>query len=371
MLVSVMKKSKIVIKIILSVVLVMALFFCGNLVYTPKWLKPNNPQTFQINEFASVPENSIDVLFLGSCQSYQGINPCVIWEQNRITSYVLASPDQKMYSTYYFLKYALETQSPKYLLLDSLFLIRSNSLANNYDTKALYSMSESKTKMEFSEYLFDLGYEGEKNTVQYNIDRIKNKVKTKIPFFKFNNRFDFRLSDITYYFSYENNVSFLGGVPMFETMDLSSHKDFLYEKKECETIDERADLFFRKIVNMCNDNDIKIIMFKTLSPYYWNLRCHESVVGYLSEFDIPFIDFNIDYSQYGFDLSEHMYERFKLNNKGMTITSEFLGDYLTSKPELQQKSYSRDTIDLYDSVLNKYKKVASNAKWKNVELIDW
>ena len=64
------------------------------------------------------PENSIDVLFLGSSYAYCDWNPSVIYEVSGLTSYVMAGSEQTPALTYWYLREALETQHPQAVVME-------------------------------------------------------------------------------------------------------------------------------------------------------------------------------------------------------------------------------------------------------------
>lgn len=68
--------------------------------------------------FKDEPADTVDVLFLGSSPMYRGVAPMVLWQQAGITSVNFAVPEQSAFNNYFEFKLALQTQSPKLLVLD-------------------------------------------------------------------------------------------------------------------------------------------------------------------------------------------------------------------------------------------------------------
>ena len=65
------------------------------------------------------PEDSVDVLVVGTSIAYAGINTNVLWEEYGIAAYDLGSAEQPYWITYYTLREALKTQKPRLILLDA------------------------------------------------------------------------------------------------------------------------------------------------------------------------------------------------------------------------------------------------------------
>lgn len=73
---------------------------------------------YRYEEFLKEPENSLDVLFIGSSPVYAGIAPTVIWKDAGITSVNLATSDATAMSGYYQLRFALQSQKPALVVID-------------------------------------------------------------------------------------------------------------------------------------------------------------------------------------------------------------------------------------------------------------
>lgn len=65
------------------------------------------------------PENSLDYLYLGSSYAYCDVNPGLVYDASGLTGYVMAGPEQTLSTTYWYLREALKTQSPKFVLIEA------------------------------------------------------------------------------------------------------------------------------------------------------------------------------------------------------------------------------------------------------------
>ena len=70
-------------------------------------------------QYRQEPENSVDLLFFGSSIVYCDVAPPWIWEESGLRSWVMAGPEQTMALTYYYVREALKTQSPRLLVLEA------------------------------------------------------------------------------------------------------------------------------------------------------------------------------------------------------------------------------------------------------------
>ena len=95
-----------------------------NMLLMPKYSYTNSdwPTTATFEGFYDMKKNSVDVLFFGSSVAASAFNPQVIYDHNQIRSYNLSSEQQSIFLSYYWLKEALATQSPRAVVLDIKFI---------------------------------------------------------------------------------------------------------------------------------------------------------------------------------------------------------------------------------------------------------
>lgn len=78
--------------------------------------------------FYAEPENSIDVVFLGSSLSNAAVSPTALYGEKGFTSYVLYNWSQTPWAAYYYAREALKTQSPRVLVVETnMFLYGTQS----------------------------------------------------------------------------------------------------------------------------------------------------------------------------------------------------------------------------------------------------
>lgn len=70
-------------------------------------------------QYRQEPERSLDLLFFGSSIVYCDVSPAWIWEESGLQSWVMAGPEQTMALTYYYMKEAFKTQSPRLAVLEA------------------------------------------------------------------------------------------------------------------------------------------------------------------------------------------------------------------------------------------------------------
>ena len=97
-------------------------------------------------DFYRLEEDTVDVLFVGSSHVYYSINTCNLYDDYGIASYLLASPAQPVWISYYFLQEALKTQSPRLVVFDVCTLYKKQSDVGAASLPSLISMKPSREK---------------------------------------------------------------------------------------------------------------------------------------------------------------------------------------------------------------------------------
>lgn len=119
-----------------AVVLVLLLAFAINICYnTLSWKDTTGGYLSAFSQLYNTPEDTIDVVFVGSSHVYCGIYPSILWRDYGVASFDMSVSGQDKESGYYALKELLKTQKPKVVMVD-LFSMRW--LHSRVDTENQY-----------------------------------------------------------------------------------------------------------------------------------------------------------------------------------------------------------------------------------------
>jgi len=356
--------KKLILKSVLAAAILVFCLAVTGLMTTPKWVTGHNPQTLQTEGFRDLESRSLDILVLGSCQSYQGFNPAVFWNETGLTSYVLASPDQRMYTSYYYLKYAFRTQSPKLVLIDALFLIDPNTPSAALDSKAYVPMPLGPDKLALSDYSFNYCYKGDRCVPQYLFDRADNFFKTVFPVLKFHARTDYTENDLRYLTGADFDICYAGGIPFYYTRDVSAYDGYMTGSAETVGPDASALEYLGKIKSFCDENGAIPVLYKTPSPSMWDRASLEAASLAAEELGIDYVDFNLDGYREFFDLASDFHTAWKLNASGMEKQTLLLGEYVTEKyGGLFELPHSENTAEYWDALYEKYAEYDANKEF--------
>lgn len=107
-------------RIVCALLFLMVLF--AGLLYVDKVAQPNIERDAVWGSFKRLEKNSLNVLFTGSSKVHANINPAIIWEKSKITSFDLSGNSMDFLTQYAYLKEAYKTQNPQLVVIDIHFL---------------------------------------------------------------------------------------------------------------------------------------------------------------------------------------------------------------------------------------------------------
>ena len=273
-----------------------------------------------VNSFYRLEENSLDVLMLGSSHLYYGVQPNILWGEHGITAYAMGSPQQTIATSYLLLKEALKYQKPKVLLLESYYFW--------YD--GLYN-EESRLRQAFDAVRY-----GDVKTemIETFLPELtfKDKLSYYLPFMKYHSRWSELKAQDFHTKAYLQGCLLDYGV--IENTDPGLDIDPV-------SIPEVNLEYFEKIVDLCEENAIQLVVFATPYGVDEKWERYETRQGitltlerYLEEREIPFL-FYQKTGEAGINFDEDFRDETHLNAIGAGKITRCLGSYLTSHYDME------------------------------------
>jgi len=288
----------------------------------------------EMDIFYKLPNNTVDVLFLGSSHVFVNINPAVLFSEYGITSFVLGGSAQPLWNTYFFLCEALRTQKPKAVILEAYQTVSNSEysgdeyyiVVNTYGMKPsmryINALKVSAPKKDFWEYFFRFRRYHNRYTTLSKNDFSPNMVPdvgTR--------------NDVVRYDLWIDWKGFLA---------LYSHTPF--ERPDVDNVIDRspmhikAELYYRAIIELCIKNNIPLEI--VVAPYVISSQ-HMQKLNYAYdialEYDIPFTNLNNSYDKIGFDFSLDMADENHANYRGSTKISRYIGAKIKEKYNISDK----------------------------------
>ena len=272
-------------------------------------------QDFLDYEILEEEDDTIDILFVGDSLVYSSVSPMEIWNKYGFTSFNCSTPAQLTKTSYEYIKVAIERQHPDVIFLEANVLFRDPAKRTT-DRKIKDIMSKYSLISKYHDNWKDLLEYGKKINVSKGYRYINkiNKVKTISNYMKDNNKVE-KIPDI--------NLE-----------------------------------YFNKILELCNSNNIKLVLFGVPSMKSWNYAKDQVINDLAQSNNLEFIDLNleeslkIDWTKETKDQGSH------LNYDGALKVSLYLGNYIKendlAKSHKDDSKYN-DWVIAYDKYLEELK----------------
>lgn len=237
-------------------------------------------------------ENSIDIVVIGDSEAYRSIIPPEMYRKYGFTSYVAASPAQKTYQSYDMLEAILERQKPSVCILEPNVLFRDYSIVSS----------------------------------------VWPRFEKTFPIFKYHNAWkgvfdsDYKYDDLSF--------DSFKGYRYIDSVKATKNVNYMVQTDSTEPISTSNINDFRRIYELCEKNDIKLLLLRTPSIKNWNYAKYDAVRQLAEKYKVKFIDLNMDNS-IGIDWTQDTYDKGDhLNFSGAEKVTNFLGAYLDKRYDL-------------------------------------
>ncbi len=281
----------------------------------------------QARDMYAQPENSIDVVFMGSSHIHCDINTAVLWEEYGIAAYDYSAAEQPLWMTYYYLQEICKTQKPKVMVLDFY------SAGTFYDEYQYTYLTDNLNGFKFS-----------RNKIKMIMDSCEpDKVLDYFPsFMTYHSRyFELEDKDFEYLFaSKKDRASFKGFTPYFEVEAFPKNEN---DPDDITPLPEKTDEYLNKIIDYCNENDIGI--FFIVSPYLSEdeaTRMYNYVEKLALDKGILYENGNDYYETLGLDFEQDLNDNSHLNYRGSIKYTRHVADlikYVFDVPDRRGDEY--------------------------------
>lgn len=268
--------------------------------------KTNYPEDGILNPnsrgFYGEPENTIDIAVIGNSNAYSGFSPMELWHIYGYTAYLASEGAQNIGESINMLNEILSCQSPKLVVLDVGCLWADKTLVGQV--------------------------EGNMKSMMYNY----------LPLYRYHDRwkeFSFDMLFSVRDFSWTSDTKgqkLSRNVKAYEEGSIAPPKDDINDIPP-------VNLFFLNIfLNICEKNDIEVLLLNIPSVHSWNDEKHDAVEALAREKGLPYIDMNqvegecaIDWSTDSRDGGKH------LNSYGARKVTQYVGTFIHDNYVIEDK----------------------------------
>lgn len=232
--------------------------------------------------FTTEPENSIDIALIGSSDLYSGFIPIKIWDKYGYTSTVISTPKQTVSRSYTFLEELLKTQKPKLLVIETdMFYagIPVKGLTDIINDKANGTPIKSKLKSTFK--------------IISNMD-IGGNIENRFTAFMFHDEWKkLKKDSLEKVIKNNDTVTCEHGYNFNKIIFPANDNNRMDITNSTEKIPEENIMYIKKMLNLCDKMDIKIIFLEMPSLNSWNYARHNAVEQFAQNMNIEFVDMNM------------------------------------------------------------------------------
>lgn len=315
-------KNKRFFKIIIFIIFISAVLALVNEITKAKFI---GDSTTIVDGFYAEKENSIDLIVIGSSNSFCTINPLVLYENYGICAYDFGSSSQPMNISALYLKEALKSQKPKVVALEVNMMV-GDSINSGYEAGLRWGL----TDMPFSIDKCKCVYQ--------SIGKIDADFFSYIfPVFRYHNRWK-ELSKTDYVYMSEDKTNYTKGY--LETQQLVDRTlNFEQYSSEGEAwIDEKNLVYLDEMLQICQENNIELMLFKSPKEN-WHKYETEAIRQIAAQRELEFVDYNELFFNHEIelDIAQDFRDGDHLNDYGAEKISVHFGKYLQQKYQLPDR----------------------------------
>lgn len=266
-------------------------------------------------------ENSVDLLVLGSSHAFVNIDSGTLWEEYGISAYDLAGGAQPFWNTYYFLKEALKTQSPKLIVMDAFTAVLTVEYNDNGRAVSnTFGMKWSWDKVEAiklsappdKQSSFLLGY------CQYHT---RFRELTREDFLE-------DKGDSAKYANWKGSYVSTGVSPF--------QWPAYVQTEDRSPMTAKTEEWYRKTIELAQSSGVPLLIVVT--PYPAVTAEHQAIYNTAAdiagEYGVPFVNFNQNFGALELDPATDYFDGHHMNVWGSQKFTKQLGNLLTERYDL-------------------------------------
>ena len=322
-----MSKKKVVFKAVLFAAIFAILWMGFQHVLGYDWNRSERMGT-RYDAFNAEPDGTVDLLILGSSNTYADIAPAVIYEESGITSFNMSTSNNITFLMYYQLQYLLKVQKPKMLVIDIAGLSGEKDLNENEDDfekiyrKITDSMPDFKLKLQLIREICKLYDNQDAKTYLFPLLRYHDRWEELT-----DRDFDHSIAEKEY-------EPFTKGCYLNTKIVPLKWPDDIFTYHGGDAVPLYLE-YLQKILDLCRENDIEVMLLmcpKTMSRY----GDFSGAKEFAEQNGLTFLSFETQekVADAGIDLQRHFYDKKHLNILGQKTFSLVLADWLAANTDL-------------------------------------
>ena len=272
--------------------------------------------TEKVRGFYRENEQSMDVIGFGSSRMYCTLDPLVLHHETGLRAYVLATQQQPLKATWYYMREALGRQSPRLLILEATMAFRPDSETTDAEIRdCLDPLPWSKNKLALIRALVPAG---QRAAYYFN-------------FLKYHQRWK-ELSAKDFDFSYLGKRDVFRGYMYLTPERGADCRQQSYDAAEALPIPEENLALLREMAALAKEQGAVLLLLA--APYETvtdDLGYLKSLHAFCENEGIDFLDLNLVYDELGIDAAKDFFDIGHFNVSGSTKATRYIAGYIGSR----------------------------------------
>lgn len=269
----------------------------------------------KVGGFYNEPKDSIQTMLFGSSHMYCSVDPVQLQKLTGQTAYTLATQEQPVWATYYYILEALKNQKPKTVVFEVNMVTADQNYAEdgpNYSALDPIRFSMNRIKMALATAPW-----GHKRELLFNI-------------YKYHGRWaELDKDDITQSYKKERDpqrgfVELDNVSPQAITVNPASVKD-------AAPLLPKVTDYLNRIIDLSKEKGFQLIFFKSPSnPTREEQEKYNAAFQLAEERGVPYLDCNQYYKEIGINPKTDFFDEHHLNESGVRKVTPFVAEKLQS-----------------------------------------
>ena len=283
-------------------------------------------------------KNNHDVIIFGDCEAYTSFSPIVMYEEEGITSYVRGNSRQLIGQSYYLLLETLKYETPKIVVISVGSMQYNSQIREEYNRLLIDDMRWSKEKIDM---------------INYSMTPGESILSYIFPILRYHNRITSLNSDDIKYLFNKEIVSHNGFII---NKEIKPYTSLPSKRVDVEKISDDNIKYLQKIVDLCKENNITLILSKSPTLYpHWYDEYDNTILEFASKNNIPYYNFINEIDEIGLDFSQDTYDGgTHLNITGATKFTSYFAKRLKTEYNLISHATDKDVADEYKNKIERY-----------------
>ncbi len=278
-----------------------------------------------VDGFYAEKRNDIDLVVIGSSNSFCTVDPIVLYEEYGIAAYDFGSSSQPMNLSVLYLREALKTQQPKVVALE-INMMTSDSVSSRGEAGLRWGFTNIPLSVDKLRCIYQ------------SLGEVNAEYFTYVfPVFRYHNRWK-ELSKTDYTYFYKDKTNYTKGY--LETQAVSETAvnltDYGFEGEAW--IEEENVACLDEMVQLCRQKNVELLLFKSPTEN-WHRYETAAVSALAGARGLQFVDFNELYSdgKIELDMAADFRDSQHLNDSGAQKVTRYLGGYIRENYELPDR----------------------------------